>query len=160
MGMFSNTSLKRNLTLIIMAISTVSVLLTTGAITFIGIYNLRENMKEEMAVTASIVGDRNVAVLTFGDAEKAAENLNKVFSIKPSVMVSCLYDAQGKLFVEYRNESFQRRACPEVREPVVLMGKKSLQVYRSIDSAKWGRVGSIFIESDLRDIDIYIQKQS
>ena len=77
MGIFSNASIKRNLTLIIMAISAVSVLLTTSAITLLGIYNLRQSMKDDLMVTASIVGDRNVAVLTFNDAEKAEENLKR-----------------------------------------------------------------------------------
>ena len=64
------------MTLIIMSISFVSVLLTTLAISIIGVYSLRSNLAKELDVSASIVGDRNTAALLFNDDNSFLERSN------------------------------------------------------------------------------------
>src|SRR5690348_11177967 len=97
MPLLRNTSIKRRLTRLIMIISFVSVILTTLAISIIGVYTLRNNIIKELNVSASLVGDRNTAALLFNDAPLAENNLN-VFSVNPSIVQACLYNQQGVLF--------------------------------------------------------------
>ena len=63
MVMLKDASIKKTLTALIMAASSISVLLTTLTISVIGVYNLRAGLLQELSVSASIVGDRNTADL-------------------------------------------------------------------------------------------------
>lgn len=157
MNPFRSASIKQKLMWIIMLISSVSVLLTTLAITFIGIFTLRQNMKDEMWMNASIVGDRNAAIITFGQPSEAEESLNKAFSITPAITRACLYDVHGNLFSGYFGDVMLDRTCPQLQPTQVGMDDQRLWVFKDIE--KRGKIGSIFIESDLRAIESYIRKQ-
>lgn len=85
MLLLRNSSIKQRLTYIIMSISFISVLLTTLAISVIGIYALRASIVNELNVSASIAGDRNAAALRFIQSDLAKNNLN-VFSVKQTIV--------------------------------------------------------------------------
>ena len=110
--MLRNSSIKLRLTLIIMSISFVSVMLTTLAISIIGVYSLSNNLIQELDVTASIVGDRNTAALLFNDDKQAQNNLN-VFSVNHTIVQACLYNQTGTLFARYINSKYELDSkCP------------------------------------------------
>ena len=112
MALLKNASIRERLTAIIMAASTVSVLLTTLTISIIGVWTLRQNLLAELEVSASIVGDRNTAALLFADDQLAASNM-QVFSSRRSVLRACLYDKEGRTFARYFNEAItDTLACP------------------------------------------------
>ena len=71
--------------------------LTVAAITTYLIYDMRKEKVSELAVTASITGDRNSAGLVFLDNAKVQENL-EIFRLNPSILSACIYDAQSLLF--------------------------------------------------------------
>src|SRR5262245_51135339 len=100
MPLLRNASIKKKLTAIIMAASSISVLLTTLTLSVIGVYNLREGLLQELNVTASIVGDRNTAALLFNDNGMAENNL-RVFNVNGSILRACLFDKSGVVFARY-----------------------------------------------------------
>jgi len=158
MARFRKVSIRERLTAIIMATSTVSVLLTTFTISVIGVYTLRINLLSEMEASASIVGDRNTAALLFNDDRLAASNM-QVFSSRRSVLRACLYDRDGKLFASYFNEKEPNSGnCPTDLAERSLLEKHTAEVMKPIVS-KNDRIGSIYIESDQKDVDKYIEKQ-
>lgn len=151
-------SIKRRLTLIITLISGISVLLTTMAITAYGIYKIRQNMVSELNLTSAIVGDRNAAALIFVDELLAQENL-QVLNVKRSVTVSCLYDNNLHPFASYfRGDNISQPVCPSVRPETTVFKKNHLQISRFINRSG-ERIGAIYIESDLREINKYIKEQ-
>src|SRR5882724_5431393 len=107
MQLLHNTSIKRRLTSIIMSVSFTSVLLTTLAISVIGVFSLRSNILQELDVSASIVGDRNTAALLFNDDKQAQNNLN-VFSVNQTIVQACLYNQSGALFARYVNQRYEK----------------------------------------------------
>lgn len=156
-----NTSIKQRLTYIIMAISAVSVLLTTFAISIIGVYNLRLSILKELDVSASIVGDRNTAALIFNDDKQAEANLN-VFSVQQTIVQACLYNQAGLQFARYGNKSIeekQKLQCPANLESRADIGKDSIELMKPIEKMQ-EKIGYIYLESTLDPVKAYIEKQT
>jgi len=157
MQLLRNYSIRQRLTYLIMLVSFISVLLTTLAITIIGIYNLRNNIIDELIVSASLVGDRNSAALAFDDRTQAKNNL-KVFEVDRSIVQSCLYNKAGELFAYYPDEPYSI-SCPTNLEERVQIGKDRIELLKPIIKTQ-DRIGFIYIESTLDEINQYIAKQT
>ena len=111
--MMKHTSIKKRITLLITMISCGAVLLTTVAITLIGIHNIRVDLVTELQETARIVGERNQALIAFDRKDEASENLRKAFGAKASILRACMYDAGGKLAASYlMTISRTDKTCP------------------------------------------------
>jgi signal transduction histidine kinase len=159
MQLFRNYSIRQRLTYIIMSVSVISVLLTTLAITIIGIYNLRNNIIDELLVSASIVGDRNAGALSFDLKSEAETNLN-VFSVKQSIVQACLYKKTGEPFVGYVNPTHPPTSiCPTNLQEGVVLTEDRIEVMKPIIRMQ-DKIGAIYIESTLDEIKQYITKQS
>ena len=158
MRLLKNYSIKQRLILMIMAISSVSVLLTTFSISMVGVFNLRSNIIKELDISASLVGDRNSAALLFGDDKRAEENLN-VFSVRQTIVQACLYTKDGNLFARYSNKDIARiNKCPDdIAYRTIIKGER-IELMRPIVKSD-EQIGSIFLESTLEQVDQYIEKQ-
>lgn len=163
-------SIRRRLTLIILTVSVVSVLLTTSIITLVGIYNIKDNIQEELELSASIVGERNRFALKIGRRDDVTTNL-QVFKVRPSVVRACIYDKDGNVFAFYPipEDSFHQplpetsniweySGCPQVSAPYTEFTDSQIETYRDI-LLRDERVGGIYLASDLRDVEQFIGKQ-
>lgn len=159
MQLLKNYSIRQRLTYLIMAISFISVVLTTLAISVIGVYNLRADIISGLNVSASIVGDRNSAALAFDDRIQAENNLN-VFSVKQTIIQACLYDRNGALFARYVNDAFQgKSSCPHDLATRVVVGDDRIELLKPILRLQ-DKIGSIYLESTLDEVRQYIEKQT
>ena len=68
-------SIKRKLTLIIMAASTVALVLVSSGFVAYELITYRQTMTEDLSALAGIVGDRSTAALQFDDRADAEETL-------------------------------------------------------------------------------------
>lgn len=158
MLLLRNSSIKQRLTYIIMSISFISVLLTTLAISVIGIYALRASIVNELNVSASIAGDRNAAALRFIQSDLAKNNLN-VFSVKQTIVQACLYDQNGMFFANYVNDQYPNSQCPTDLSERDLISENRIEVMKPIVNAG-DKIGYIYLESTMEQIDNYIEKQT
>ena len=159
MTLFRNTSIRQRLTLIIMGISCASVLATTIAISVIGVYSLRASIIAELDVSATIVGDRNRAALTFGKQEQAVSSLS-ILGVKEPIVQACLYDSEGKEFASYVGPRFRGEVrCPTDLKMRAVVKKDRMELMKSIEG-DFGVTGYIYLESTLEQIDQYIEKQT
>jgi signal transduction histidine kinase len=158
--MFSSGSIKQRLTLLITSVSVVAVLLTTLALTLIDEYNLRENLIAELQVTAKVVGERNQAFISFGEVQLAKDNL-KIFASKPSIVLACLYNDQGKVFAGYApdNEDGAFAYCPPVTDPESAVPKGHVRYTQELSSGSLP-VGYVMLETDMREITEYFKRQA
>ena len=163
MKLFRNLSIKQRLIGLIMFISFVAVIMTTGTISIIGVINLKHSITSELSVSASIVGDRNAAALTFGDNTAATNNL-RVFCVKKTIVKACLYDKDHKLFASYVPTDCEDTSvtppleCTSNHSERQLTQDNELELLQPI--VKNGdQIGFIYIESTLEEIDQYIGKQ-
>ncbi len=140
----------------IMAISTISVLLTTFAISIIGVHNLKSNILDGLVTSANIVGDRNKAILAFGDPADAEKNLESVFTVRNEVLHACLYNGMGVLFASYHGAE-QAKECPTDNQNRALIGSEHAEVMQPIIDG--GTVGFMYIESTLDEVSRFVRKQ-
>ncbi len=154
----SHASIKQRLTAVIMLVSSISVLVVTVAISYLSRFNLEQGLMDEIEVSASIVGDRNAAALIFND-DKLAQNNLRVFSVKQSILAVCLYDARGAVFARYPNEDEKIVACPDNLNPRQRIDGVHAEIMHPIVH-QGDAIGSIYIDSNLDDIETYMRKQS
>lgn len=150
-------SIKKKLTIMLVAISFVSVLITTITLTIIGIYNLRQNIAHDLEVSARIVGQRNLAAILFDDADFANKNL-EVFSSQPAIRRACLFTLEGLLFAKYYGQDGKHQDCSE-RVASIVPDPKFFSSKQEINDKEGQPVGYIFVESDQRKITTYIDTQ-
>ncbi len=113
--MLRSASIRAKLIAIVMATSIVSLLLTGVSLASFEFIDDRNTMSKELATVADIIGANSTAALTFDDPRTAHEILAALAS-QPDVVAACLYDAEGRLFADYRSADAQA-ACPEAPEP-------------------------------------------
>jgi signal transduction histidine kinase len=159
--MLRHTSIKKRLTLLITAISGSAVLLTTIAITLIGIYNLRVNLTVELEETARNVGERNQASIAFDRIDEANQNLHQVFSIRPSILRACMYELNGKPAAMYVSEAISDKTCPAIQgmQEGVSYPDGITRVSRQLKNSSGFPTAYIVVDSDMREIAIYVRKQ-
>ncbi len=166
MKLLQNASIKKKLMLIICMISFVSVSLTAGSMFLYGLGNLKDNMIAELESTASVVGDRNAAALSFENAE-AANTYLTVFETNPSILVSCLYTQKsdgfqfhpGDVFASYFKNARGAETCPPPQSQSTTFTDKKLYTFRNIYKDN-DRIGVIYVVSDLSKLDTYMKKQA
>lgn len=164
-GILKNASIRERLTYLIMSISTISVLLTTLAISVIGVYNLRQNIIGELNVSASVVGDRNVSALNFDIYDQVETNL-AVFSVKREIVLACLYDYKeadtvvNKVVGEYSFRTGYPSECPSELVPSIRISNTYIEILKEVTDNNANKVGYIYIKSTLDQINQYIQKQT
>ncbi len=157
MQVLRTTSIRARLMLIMMAVSGIAVLLTALIITLFGIYHLQETMKEELYLSAAVVGDRNAAALIFNNPERAQDNL-AVFEDRLSVQKVCLY-RDGIEFARFARTSEKTSSeCPLIEHNVAAVRDGNLIAFRDIN-VQGDLAGHIYIESDLSEIQNYIKRQ-
>ncbi len=169
----SHLSIKHRLLLIILLVSFISVLITTISVTYLAIYNQKEQMANELELTASVVGERNQFALAIGRRDDVVANL-QVFKLKPAITKACIYDVEGNVFARYPIEGEQVDVtdggavpkdmvvdftCPKVTKPYTEFQNKELETVRIL-SMRGQKVGAIYVASDLRVIHEMISKQT
>ena len=168
------SSLKTRLLLIILAITGICVIITTVAITFFGIYNIRQKMVADMNVTATLTVDRIAAPVDLRRPEddKIIEQSLNVFSTGEerlkAITMACVYadngfGEYGEIVKKIRDDQTDR-TCPSTHAVQRFLGKTwikgdYLQAYKGIFMR--GRpVGYLYIESDLSEINDFINRQA
>ncbi len=170
MAFYRFASIRQKLMVIIMSVAVVAVGLATLSISVIGVYNLKDTMMQEMELAADIVGTRNKFSLQFGHQGQVTKNL-EVFKIRPSVQRACIYDRKGNIFAYYpmpqdqaggfleTQSGFHAAArCPLINQELTRFIGNRLETFRYI-RLSGEKVGSIYIDSDLRQVNHYINNQ-
>lgn len=110
MTLLKHSSIRRDLVIIIMTITVLSIVLTTLSMAIIGYFNLRSSIQEDLGRAAAVVGDRNAALLDYTHIpsirRRAFINMN-VFAGDPSIVRTCLYNSSQALIASYDRDNSQ-----------------------------------------------------
>ena len=147
-------SIKYKLTMMMMGISLAAVLLTVTAITSYLIYDMHDSKLKELAVTATLAGDRNSAAIAFMDNKRARSNLD-IFRLNPAIKLACIYDAKGNAFAAY--ETGNTISCPPKADGIPTTLPEMLTAQSEVRQ-QGERVGVVYLASDTREIDTYVHK--
>lgn len=132
-----------------MVTSIITILLTCSLFVAYGIVNTRGMVIKELSLVSQIIANRVGAALDWGDKETAQNSLGDL-QIKDSVIVACVYNKEGAVFANYLGDVSAK--CPAlISNGVISIGWDKLSIYNDI-TFHGVEIGTIYIESDIRDI--------
>jgi signal transduction histidine kinase/DNA-binding response OmpR family regulator len=148
-------SIRIKLTLIMVAASSVGLIIT--ATTFIVREGpiLRTSMSRDLQSLASVLGANSAAPLAFGDQKFATELLSALRAV-PHVRTAVLYDESSKMVAQYRHvdphpAASTTPALPSIAADGVVFGSTTARVQQTV-RLEGEPLGVLIIESDLGEI--------
>jgi two-component system, sensor histidine kinase len=151
MRLFEDLSIRRKLTLIIMA-TTCGALLTACAV-FLGfdIYNFRRSKAHDLETLAEIIAANSTAAMTFGENGTAHEML-KSLRVTDEVIAAASYQNDGKIFATYLRSGVPSSfVFPRPESSGSRFERDRLVVFRAIE-LDGNRIGTVFVASDLEEL--------
>lgn len=110
MQLHRHSSIKKELMLMILSVSMISIVATTMLISVIGYIKINRDIQSEAELALTIVGNRNEHLLEYSNIpnvrRKAFVNLG-VFSADDATELACLYNAQNELVAFYDRSAAQ-----------------------------------------------------
>ncbi|MBI1764109.1 MAG: response regulator [Acidobacteria bacterium] len=159
MRVFQQLSIKRKLTLIIMLTSGAGLLLACAAFITYDLGSARQAMVRDLTTLAEMLELNSTAALTFDDQQSARELLAGL-SAKPSIVSACLYDKDGASFAKYLRGDAQARFTPPVPQtPGSYFSQDRLVLFQQINLSG-EMVGTIYLESDLKELDAQLKRHA
>jgi len=145
------SSIRRKLTLIILATCAVSILVACVALAIYDTFAFRSAMESQLMSTAGIAGSNSTAALTFSDAGAAREVLGSLRS-EPHIVQACIYDANGTALPKYaRFDSDPDFAPPPVKAAGVEFTARQATLFEPIRFSG-EQIGTIYLKSDLGEL--------
>jgi signal transduction histidine kinase/ActR/RegA family two-component response regulator/HAMP domain-containing protein len=147
-----NLSIKWKLTLIIMAASTVALLLISAAFVTYELIAYKKTMVQNLKTTALIVGSQSIIPLSFGAGyEKEVEdNTLSALKANPHIVAAGIYNGK-ELYARYP-KTMLKESFP--KPPVVdefRFEKNQLVLFQSINDGA-GKIGTVYLVSDLQEM--------
>ena len=152
-----NLSIKRKLTIIVMAASSVALLIACAAFGLYDKITFQQSMTEDLEIQAEIIATNSTAALTFGDG-KAIEEMLAALKAKQNIVAACVHDENGQPFARYL-----RKGSTDLSAPMPPPGNSS--EFRANDLIVFHRIvwdgemiGTVFIQSDLNELQARLQR--
>lgn len=151
-----NLSIKRKLTLIIMATSAVALLLACAAFAVYDFFTFRQAMVRDLSTMADIIGANSTAALTFGDQQAAGEML-ATLNAKPHIVSASLHTKENQVVATYRRQDQQGEFVPPTPQAdSYQFANEHLTVFHRI-FLDGEIVGTVYLQSDLREMYARLQ---
>jgi methyl-accepting chemotaxis protein len=151
MRIFRDVSLGRKLTLIIVVTSSTALLLACIAVFAYDLVSFRRSLERDLAIKADVIAVNSQAALAFKDAEFAKEVLT-MLRADPHIIAGCIYSRDGKPFATYARDSAGAWTPPPPQHEGSYFKPGALEQFHTV-TLSGETVGTIFIESDLGEMD-------
>ncbi|WP_160164585.1 ATP-binding protein [Pedosphaera parvula] len=147
-----NLSIKWKLTLIIMAASTVALLLISAAFVTYELITYKKAMVQNVKTTASILGSQSVIPLSFGAGyEKEVEdNTLSALKANPHIVAAGIYNGK-ELFARYPKNIARELFPQKPGADGARFEKNHLILFQSISDGS-AKIGTVYLESDLQEM--------
>ena len=156
MDLIRKASIKQKLMKISMLTTCVALLLTSILLIVNEVIVFRQSLIERVFVMAKTIGTNSTASLTFNDQKTAEETLHALKSAQ-SITCAVLYNREGGVLAQYiRDVSAGDCRYPPVGPEGYHIGTKYLDILHHINLDN-ERIGTLYIQSDLREIYHRIQ---
>ncbi|HEY6944278.1 MAG TPA: response regulator [Candidatus Acidoferrum sp.] len=151
MRLFGNSSIRRQLTLVVLCTSFLGLAIACAVFELYERASFRRSLTEELSALADTIGANSAASLTFYD-KKSAEDVLAGLSAEHHIMAACLYNSYGQTFAEYRRAGISRDLrIPFSQGEGAHFAPDSLTLRREIHLGE-EKAGSIAIVSDLTEL--------
>ena len=159
MQSYRKLRIKYKLQLIIMAVVAPALLLSCAAFATYDLMRLRDSTTKDLRTQAEVIGSNIEAALGFGDQKAAEEDLAGLRA-KPNIVAAYVYSADGSLFAAYRRDDHEPvRAIPKLQATEIRREAGRLAVLEPL-RAPGGVTGSLYLESDLHEMQLRIRRFS
>lgn len=145
---FRDLPIRRKLLLMTFASSAVALLFASSGFLVWDIYQFNIEIRQDIAAQARIVGDAAAPAVEFDDERIAQQNLAPL-SLRPHVLLGCLYKPSGSLFADYSRDTTVH--CPSSVPQGTRLDRDSYDVVAPLVSGD-DVVGTLFIQRDLDDL--------
>ena len=153
--MLRDVSVGRKLTLIITLTSSATLLVACVAVAMYEVHGYRQAIADDSATMGAVLGENSAAALVFGDAN-AGEGVLKALRAEPRVVVACLYLKGNVPFARYvRAGERSDWPTPPIQDGIYFTSERLIE-YRHI-KLEGEVVGSIYIESDLQELNLRLR---
>lgn len=150
-------SIKQKLILIIMATSTITLVMATGAIVTKEVITFRQSLAKDLSTLAQVVGMNSEGALVFDDRFTAERHLS-AFRARPGIVFACIYRPDGEVFAVYRPDGVAKGVKPPpVRETSHYFEAHYLYLFQRIivdDDV----IGTVFIQHDLGEMSAQLRE--
>jgi signal transduction histidine kinase/DNA-binding response OmpR family regulator len=144
-------SIRSKLTLMIMAASSLALLLACAAFISYDSYTFRIAKVQDVATLAEIIGSNSTGALTYQDANSARDVLGALSS-KKQISEACIYDRQGQVFAKYQRDSGPAEFTPPpAQEGGSLFQDQHLILFRNI-VLTGDKIGTVYVRYDLSEV--------
>ena len=154
---YRNLPIRYKLRLIVMLTVGAALLVACGAILGYQYYTLRDSLRRDLTVLATITADHSTAALSFGDRKTAGELLSGLTE-KRSIRTAALYSADGHIFATYRRESADSAPSTfhtDLNSPAFRDGQLYIVQPILLDHEL---IGWIYLESDLSAVNAKLRE--
>ncbi len=149
MKFFSGISIRHKVTLLIVAISSVSLLLASIAFIATDRLNTRNLIGSNLHTMADIIAANSSAALLFGDTRAAEENLG-FLEAQEHIEVAALFGIDGEMFASYLKPGFSADLPGlEHKNTDLLFRDNFVELYRNI-THEGETIGVAYIRSDMK----------
>ena len=147
---FRNLSVGRKLRILMMAASSVALLLAFAVLLGYDIITFKQSTTDHLSTLVQIIAENSKAALSFGDHAAAGEVL-ATLKAEPHITAACIFDKQGKPFASYHPTSSSNSDVPPLRSPGAYAESNRLMQYLPMTLAG-EQIGTVYIESDTAEV--------
>ncbi|CAG1012444.1 two-component system, sensor histidine kinase [Burkholderiaceae bacterium] len=141
-----NTSLRRKVTVVVLATTCMALLLSATALLIYELRSYQKSWLDDLNTQARIIAQTSVPALTFDDPKPVAENL-ALLELRPQVMAAAVYGADGRLFASYLHSAGADRGLPpQSRGKSVVIEHDLIEVFQPIRDGD-EVIGSVYLRS-------------
>jgi methyl-accepting chemotaxis protein len=146
---FRNLSVGRKLMILMMAASSVALLLGCAVLLGYDVVTSKQASAEHLSTLVQIIADNSKAAVSFGDQTAAGEVL-ATLRAEPHITAACIFDKQGKPFARYSPKGASSEV-PPMRAPGTYFESDRFMQYMPM-SLSGEQIGSVYIESDTSEM--------
>ena len=155
-----DNSISRKLTWMNMLVSGAALSLACAAFIAYDMVTFRAGIVRNLSTQAQIIGSNSISALIFND-QQSAENTLSALKATHNIMFAGIYSADGRLFASYSRDADARMPAISTFPPGQLENhafeNKEVVLVRSI-VFQGKPTGTVYIKSDLKELDSRLQK--
>lgn len=151
MSFFRDLPISRKLTLIILAISLITLLLSFGGFVVFDLLSMRHKMADDTMLLARSIGISNSQTISSG-ARPSAEMILRSLNNHAHILSACIFDQNGGVFASYvRADNTSGFSPPPVKPAGAYFEHDVLNVYQDVYHNRQ-KAGVVFVQSDLLEV--------
>jgi PAS domain S-box-containing protein len=147
---FRDTPIRQKLMIVVMATTTVALLLAGVGIVAADSLLFRRYLQRDLSALAQMAADNSTAALQFNDPQVAAETL-AALRARSHLVAACIYNPEGAIFARYSRPDAHSACPPAAGRDEVRFSNGGLIVSRAI-LLNGQRVGTLELLYDLGEI--------